>query len=422
MRKFFGIIKYDLSHLKTFFIITLAAVLGINACLVIVAGCFSAGNATSWMMIVSEYLSRLAVLLVALSVTVNAFLKELKHPDYFCASPVSPATRIIARLAGVFLCSAAASAACLLASSVFATYAYSICPYEATAAGKINFVFCVYGKKLYYYLLPLAAGIISATVFSLSSVVAAFTKTQKLPSPFGAIAGVAVSAAIAAACYLCLVGALNILTFSAFGDGLGNLFPKNALYSLFCGNRYFIDGRQAYPASLPSYILFYNLQNPLVSLVLALINYISLSISSFVGAGRRKGARIPAFAICVIAICGAITLFSTLDTVILIGRPMMETGIKDPVIKTVLLYDGEEYDFFEDIKVWDKYNSFYSVTVESAGGKGYASGYKFYASGEGVYTVKAYLFRGGFFGGERVFGKIAEYRFTVEPRTYGEGE
>ena len=158
MRKFFGIIKYDLSHLKTFFIITLAAVLGINACLVIVAGCFSAGNATSWMMIVSEYLSRLAVLLVALSVTVNAFLKELKHPDYFCASPVSPATRIIARLAGVFLCSAAASAACLLASSVFATYAYSICPYEATAAGKINFVFCVYGKKLYYYLLPLAAG------------------------------------------------------------------------------------------------------------------------------------------------------------------------------------------------------------------------------------------------------------------------
>ena len=48
----------------------------------------------------------------------------------------------------------------------------------------------------------------------------------------------------------------------------------------------------------------------------------------------------------------------------------------------------------------------------------YVYGYKFYAVEKGVFKVDVYLYRGGFFGGENVFGKILECRINVIERDF----
>ena len=430
--KFIGVFLYDLTHIKKFVFCCFLTVAVINVFFVLLCGFFGISGAISALIAVSEWFSRLATLAVTAIVVINLIIKESKKTGLFYLSDITDDEKIIIRLSESFILPFITALICLLFSSAFATFANSSFHAEYVAGAK-NVCFCVAGKNFLYYLLPLTTGVISAFVFSMGEAVAAFAKANFAPLPARIFFGLAFCAFMAIALYFCSRGWAYVFGFSAFGNGFNELYPQNALSKAFSFGDHFINGERVYPVTRASYLLFYNLQAPVSTLFLAIGIGVNLGVAKSAYDARRKKPRFNALG----AMCICITVIFAVGSIVQ-GTLLTHSGREVGTVlyeKQIDLFVGENYDFCADVSAYEKYNSHFSAVVYNAIENGvtpsgekkylynkdtvnYVSGYKFHAVEKGEFKVDIYLYRGGFFGGENVFGKILECRINVIERDF----
>ena len=429
-----GIVGYDTAHLKGALKIFSAAYIAAAFLAVLIIGLFRISGAISALLNIFERLSRLFTGEVTLAVVINLFIKELKKTGYFYLSDVSEKERISIRLFEAFVFPAVICLICLLTSGIITQYAYSRFPSEVEAAGVRNFCFCVYGKNLLYLLLPISTGLISAAMFSALEIVCAFYKSCRFSPVINIVLGVVVSAAIVAAVYVGLYSALYILNFSAFGNGLDNLYPNTSLEFLFANGKQIENGELIYPSYpfRPSSLLFYNLQNPVYSLFIAFFILISFMVSVALSNGRKGIKTKKIYVILPLVLCAVFAAFGALQASLLSGGVgNNEVKAECRIFEEKELYEGEKYDFYEYIKPYLKYNAKFSAVIFRCDGEGeeryihfdknglnYVSGYSFFAVEEGDYKVKIFMSKDGFFGSEKVNGYILECNFSVVKRSF----